>query len=198
MADSRVTLKVTREENVSGDGTVASQGFGRIDAGFAVHFEPEGQRDAAVAFFEMHGFVVLDDCLSLDEIACLNEFYDRTQRERPEARGLSGERKYFQRNAGIMFSQPLLDYPELDPCTQHPRSYPVVGRILGGEDRVRFSEFNFRETPTDAGMGAMNFHHDRAAPDRFDHKPYNPCNWLCAIHYLTDRDVRRVMPRGEY
>ena len=133
MANSRSMLKVTKEENVSGDRKVASQGFGRINAGYAVHFEPETQRDAACAFFEEHGFVVLDNCLSPAEIGHLNEFYGRTQRERPEVWGLSGERKFFQKNAGIMFSQPLLDYPELDPYTQHPRSCQVVARILGGE-----------------------------------------------------------------
>ena len=42
--------------------------------------------------------------------------------------------------------------------------------------------------PADAGKGATNFHHDRVAPDRFDRKPYHPCDWLCAIHYLTDAD----------
>jgi hypothetical protein len=57
---------------------------------------------------------------------------------------------------------------------------------LGGHDKVRFSEFNFRETPADAGTGAMNFHHDAATEDRFTRSPYMPCDWLCAIHYLTD------------
>jgi ectoine hydroxylase-related dioxygenase (phytanoyl-CoA dioxygenase family) len=57
---------------------------------------------------------------------------------------------------------------------------------LGGAQNVRFSEFNFRETPVDAGVGAMNFHHDRVLPDRLTRTPYMPCDWLCAIHYLTD------------
>ena len=35
----------------------------------------------------------------------------------------------------------------------------------------------------------MNFHHDRAAPDRYERRPYSPCDWLCAIHYLTDVDA---------
>ena len=52
MANGTVMLKVTKEENVSGDRKVASQGFGRIDAGYAVHFEPERQRDAACAFLD--------------------------------------------------------------------------------------------------------------------------------------------------
>jgi hypothetical protein len=57
---------------------------------------------------------------------------------------------------------------------------------MGGEEHVRFSEFNFRETPEGAGPGAMNFHHDAVQPDRFTRAPYMPCDWLCAIHYLTD------------
>ena len=181
-------VKVARQENVSGDRKVASQGFCRIKPAMAEYFDPEEQQDAALTFFEEYGFVGLVNCLSPAEITHLNGFYDRTQAERPEAWGLSGERKGFHKNAGIMFSQPLLDYPELDPYTQHPRSFQMVARVLGGEDRVRFSEFNFREMPADAGKGAMNFHHDRVAPDRFDREPYHPCDWLCAIHYLTDVD----------
>ena len=32
----------------------------------------------------------------------------------------------------------------------------------------------------------MNFHHDAVRDDRFTRSPYMPCDWLCAIHYLTD------------
>ena len=32
----------------------------------------------------------------------------------------------------------------------------------------------------------MNFHQDANREDRFTRKPYMPCDWLCAIHYLTD------------
>ena len=130
--------------------------------------------------------MVLSSCLTAREIAHLNEFFDRTQTERPDAWGLSERRKPHHRDQGLIFSQPLLDYPELDPYTRHPRSSGLVSQILGGEDRVRFSEFNFRETPADAGRGAMNFHHDAVTRDRLLRQPYLPCDWLCAIHYLTD------------
>ncbi|NJN52127.1 MAG: hypothetical protein HC809_10495 [Gammaproteobacteria bacterium] len=73
-----------------------------------------------------------------------------------------------------------------DPFIRHRCSFPVVAAILGGEDAVRFSEFNLRETPRDAGIGTMNFHHDAVLADRLLRKPYMPCDWLCAIHYLTD------------
>jgi hypothetical protein len=108
---------------------------------------------------------------------------------RPSGRtpgGLSDRRKPHHRNQGLIYSQPLLDYLELDPFTRHPRSFPVVARLLGGEEHARFSEFNFRETPEGAGDRAMNFHHDAVREDRFTRAPYMPCDWLCAIHYLSD------------
>ena len=51
---------------------------------------------------------------------------------------------------------------------------------------MRFAEFNLRETPANSGVGAMNFHHDAAIEDRFLRTPYLPCDYLCAIHYLSD------------
>ena len=179
-------VKLEHQKNLSGDGDRAAQGFGCISEQPPPAFDPQKQRDAARDFFAEHGFVVLEGCLDEAEIAHLNEFYDRTQAERPASWGLTERRKPHHRGQGLIFSQPLLDYPELDGYTRHPRSYPVVAHILGGEERVRFSEFNFREAPPNAGIGAMNFHHDAVAADRFTRSPYMPCDWLCAIHYLTD------------
>lgn len=181
-------MKVMLEQQVnrSGDAAVATQGFGRVSAQRPPNFDPGRELEAAAAFFEEHGYVVLSACLSEAEVRHLNEFCDRSQSERPEAWGLGDRRKPHHRNQGLIYSQPLLDYPELDPYTRHPRSFPVVSRLLGGEEAVRFSEFNLRETPEGAGPGAMNFHHDAVRPDRLTRTPYNPCDWLCAIHYLTD------------
>ncbi len=177
---------LTPQENVSGDPEAAAQGFGRVTTEQPPDFDPQSEFEAAYGFFEKNGFVVLRQCLKSDEIKHLNEFFDRTQAERPESWGLSDKRKPHHRNQGLIFSQPLLDYPELDDYTQHPSSLPMVSRILGGEDRVRFSEFNFRETPAHAGRGTMNFHHDAVTRDRLIRQPYLPCDWLCAIHYLSD------------
>ena len=47
----------------------------------------------------------------------------------------------------MIYSQPLLDHPELDKYTQHPSNYGPVCDILGGSDKPRFAEFNFREAP---------------------------------------------------
>jgi len=180
-----MAIKLRQQENRSGDKDIASQGFGRVVDERPPAFDPIDRIDAAYAYFEARGFVVLAGCLSQAELSHLNEFCDRTQRELPERWGL-GDQKPHHRNQGMIFSQPLLDHPELDPYTQHPRSYPLVARILGGDDRVRFSEFNLRETPENAGIGGMNFHHDAVTRDRFDREPYLPCDWLCAIHYLSD------------
>jgi len=178
-------LKLVPQENESGDPELAAQGFGRISDERPPHFRSD-DLEAAYAFFAENGFVILENCLSQAEITDLNGFCDRTQSERPQAWGLGERRKPHHRNQGLIFSQPLLDYPELDHYTRHPASFPVVARILGGADRVRFSEFNFRQTPEDAGKGTMNFHHDAAQRDRLIREPYLPCDWLCAIHYLTD------------
>ena len=177
------------QENVSGDPGRAAQGFGRLSAEPPPAFDPGRDADAACAYFERFGFVVLSECLTAAEIAQLHEFCDRSQAERPDAWGLTDQRKPHHRNQGLIFSQPLLDYPELDPLTRHPRSFPVVARLLGGEEHVRYAEFNFRETPEGAGLRAMNFHHDAVRDDRLTRTPYMPCDWLCAIHYLTDVEL---------
>ena len=182
-------IKLKRQKNISGNAKVADQGFGRISVSGSQQFNTENEAEAELAyqFFVLNGFVVLRNCLNQSEITELNTFFDRTQHERPEAWGASADkRKPHHRDQGLIFSQPLLDYPELDKFTQHPGSYPMAARILGGLDRIRYSEFNFRETPEQAGQGKMNFHHDAVVADRLLRKPYLPCDWLCAIHYLTD------------
>ena len=181
-----MAVKLEKQTNLSGDGKLANQGFGKLSDSELEAFNPKTDLERACAFFREFGYVVLSSCLNPQEIEHLNEFYDRTQKQHPEKWGLEGNRKPHHRHQGLIFSQPLLDYPELDPYTQHPSSYPVVSELLGGDECVRFSEFNFRETPENAGLGAMNFHHDAVREDRFERMPYYPCDWLCAIHYLTD------------
>ena len=180
-----MSVKLKPQANLSGDPQRAAQGFGRVGPAARL-FDPDLEAEAACAFFEAHGYVVLSACLSAAELDHLNGFFDRTQSERPQAWGLTEARKPHHRDQGLIYSQPLLDHPELDPYIRHPASFPLIARLMGGEDHVRFSEFNFRETPEGAGPGAMNFHHDAVVEDRLTRSPYMPCDWLCAIHYLTD------------
>lgn len=184
MTDVKVLFEP--QANVSGDPARAAQGFGRVRRENAPAFDPVREADAAVAFFNAHGYVVLANCLTDAELAELNAFCERSQAERPEAWGLSERRKPHHRNQGLIYSQPLLDYAELDRFTRPAPSFGIVARILGGAEAVRFSEFNFRETPEGAGQRAMNFHHDAVRDDRMVREPYGPCDWLCAIHYLSD------------
>jgi len=179
-------IKLQQQENLAGDNAVAAQGFGRISKQRPPSFDPQSEHDAACSYFADNGFVVLNDCLNASDLDFLNQFYSHTQLTEPGAWGLGERRKPHHRNQGLIFSQPLLDHPELDAFTRHPGSFGVVSSLLGGEQQVRFSEFNFRETPANAGVGTMNFHHDEALADRLVRRPYMPCDWLCAIHYLTD------------
>ncbi|MDE2357426.1 MAG: phytanoyl-CoA dioxygenase family protein [Alphaproteobacteria bacterium] len=181
-----MSVVLERQANLSGDPRLAAQGFGKRAPGAPRLFDPRREADEACAFFAAEGYVVLSEALSADELAFLNAFFDRTQREHPDAWGLGARRKPHHRNQGLIYSQPLLDHPELDPFVRHPASFPIVAQLLGGEERARFAEFNFRETPKGAGPGAMNFHHDAVREDRLVRTPYMPCDWLCAIHYLTD------------
>ena len=181
-----MSVKLKQQENESGDPTLANQGFGRVSRQAPPKFNPVTQQQAAYDYFAENGFVLLENSLSQKEVDELNAFIDQTQKNKPEVWGLTEKRKPHHRGQGLIFSQPLLDHPELDFYTQHPNSFPLVGQILGGEQNVRFSEFNLRETPRDAGIGAMNFHHDAVVEDRMLRKPYMPCDWVCAIHYLTD------------
>jgi hypothetical protein len=179
-------VRLAPQENRSGDPKLAAQGFGKVRTDIARTFDPRREFDAACAQFEAHGYVVLSDCLTGPELGFLNDFCDRTQAQAPDVWGLGERRKPHHRNQGLIYSQPLLDHPELDAFTRHPASFPIVARLLGGEERVRFAEFNLRETPEGAGPGAMNFHHDAVREDRLTREPYMPCDFICAIHYLTD------------
>jgi hypothetical protein len=178
-------VKLIPQDNLSGDPSRANQGFGRVSERQPPSFRPS-DIEAAYVHFAEHGFAVIGGCLSARELHHLNAFIDRTQSERPDTWGLGERRRPHHRNQGLILSQPLLDYPELDDYTRHPSTFPLVARILGGPERVRFSEFNLRETPANAGFGTMNFHHDAVLEDRLIRAPYMPCDWLCAIHYLTD------------
>ncbi|MFN3235630.1 MAG: phytanoyl-CoA dioxygenase family protein [Pseudomonadales bacterium] len=188
---NNMDIKYQQQENQSGDARVATQGFGRIDPTRLQTF-PASEIDAAYDYFANNGFVVLEACLDDAELKFINDFYDNTQASMPERWGLAGRRKPHHRNQGLIYSQPLLDHPELDDYVRHPSSFPLIAKILGGKEHVRMSEFNFREAPENSGQGAMNFHHDNVVADRFIRSPYLPCDWVCAIHYLTD--VREDTP----
>ena len=108
----------------------AAQGFGRVVASQPPKFRPDQHREI-VEFFNREGFAVIIGALSEEEVAHLNEFYGRTQKTHAKAWGLSaGRREGYHNNQGLIYSQPLLDHPELDIYTQHPGNYAVVCELL--------------------------------------------------------------------
>ena len=121
-----------------------------------------------------NGYACVLDALSAPELEHLNSFCDRTQLEQPELWGLKRTREGYHLNQGLIYSQPWLDWPELDQyAVSHP-STQLVSELVGGAENVRTYEFNFRESPDGAGRGHMNFHHDSVHPNRFDRSPYIP------------------------
>ena len=170
------------EQNRSGDPALA-QGFGRVSTTQPPKFTPD-QHKEIVEFFHREGYAVIVGALSQEEVAHLNGFFSATQTDPHWRRawGLGDVREGYHQNQGLIYSQPLLDHPELDKYTQHPSNYPVVCELMGGEDKPRFAEFNFREAPEGAGQRAMNFHHDATLPGRIKREPYGAPDWVCAIH----------------
>eukprot|EP01046_Picozoa_sp_COSAG06_P041467 COSAG06_NODE_5150_length_3675_cov_2.956400_5_plen_234_part_01 len=140
---------------------------GRVSEVQPPKFSPE-QREEISAFFRAEGYAVIVGALSPDEVDHLNGFCSRTQADPrwQRAWGLGDLREEYHNNQGLIYSQPLLDHPELDRYLQHPSSYPVVCELLGGEDKPRFAEFNIRETPEGAGQRAMPLHVDANDPGR--------------------------------
>ena len=57
-----------QQQNISGDGEVAPQGFGRVATKAPPTFSPDNEIDAAHNFFTTNGYVVLNDCLAQAEI----------------------------------------------------------------------------------------------------------------------------------
>ena len=112
-------VRLEKQTNLSGDAKLADQGFGKISDLELRQFSPNNELVEACNFFREFGYAVLSDCLDEKEIEHLNEFYDRTQLDHPEKWGLEGKRKPHHHHQGLIFSQPLLDYPELDLSLIH-------------------------------------------------------------------------------
>ena len=175
------------EKNMSGDGALAAQGFGHVSQVQPPKFTPD-QHEEICAFFRAEGYAVIVGAMDQGEVDHLNNFFSSTQADPKWMRawGLGDVREGYHNNQGLIYSQPLLDHPELDKYTQHPGNYRVVCDLLGGDDKPRHAEFNFREAPEGAGKRAMNVHHDAAQDSRINRDPYGAPDWMCAIHYLTD------------
>ena len=174
---------------------------GRVSEVQPPKFAPD-QREEICAFFRAEGYAVIVGALSDEEVQHLNSFFDRTQADPRWRRawGLEDVREVYHDNQGLIYSNALLDHPELDRYLQHRSNYPVVCELLGGEDKPRFAEFNMRESPEGAGQRAMPLHVDANDPGRAKREPYGSPDFMCCIHYLTEVDETcpafTVVPRS--
>ncbi|MEM7365507.1 MAG: phytanoyl-CoA dioxygenase family protein [Pseudomonadota bacterium] len=159
------------------------QGFGLIKH-HPPPFDPVAQFDEAFAFYEEHGYVVVDQ-LSDDEIRTLNSVCDEFHEERGAEIDVP--------NQGQLFF-PLLNYPEFDGTVFHPKTLPLVGRILGGAENVRHIEFNYRGWQPETSDYGMVYHPDDCSggkltlAQRQTRQPYGPPDMLSTFTYLTDVD----------
>jgi hypothetical protein len=147
----------------------------------------------ALTFFKTHGYVVIPNALSPDEVAFLNDFVDLDLREHPDD-------WHVGKTTVRSHAHPLMENPQLDPFVRHSGTFPLMQAMLG--DEIRFGQFDFRDVEPDVPeIAGQNLHGDRAHPDpnhphrdRPEYDPEHPylCGYLCVIHYLTE--VRDCCP----
>ena len=160
----------------------AVQGYGIIK-----HHPPAftlEQMDEALRFYDEHGYCVVES-LSAEEVGMLNAVCDAFHEERGTEIDVPGQGQ-------LVF--PLLEYPEFDFTIFHPNTLPLVARILGGVDKVRHIEMNYRGWQPITSDYGMSFHPDDCSgglltlEQRQTRTPYGPPDMLSTFTYLTDVD----------
>jgi len=143
------------------------------------------QVDDAADFFHANGYVVIDQALSSADVAFLNDFFERSQKEHPERWGLVGRarKQPYVKRTGLIYSQPLLDHPELDRFTQHQPTFTIVEKIMC---KAKHEEFNLRESPEGIENHHMNIHRDKSLPARYGRPDGEPVDYMNCITYLTE------------
>ena len=125
------------------------------------------------------------DSLSTAEVAGLNQVCDDFHSERGREIDVPGQGQLFF---------PLLNYPEFDVTVFHPSTLPLVSAILGGQDKVRHIEFNYRAWQPITSDYGMSWHPDDCSgglltlKQRQTRVPYGPPDMLMHFTYLTDVD----------
>lgn len=171
------------------------QGFG-IRRAHPPPFDPIEQADEAFAFYEENGYVVVNS-LNECEVAELNATADEWHRDRGAEIDVRGQGQ-------LVF--PLVNYPEFDVTVFHPSTLPLIGRILGGMDKARHIEFNYRAWQPGTSDYGMPFHPDDCSgglltlEQRQTRRPYGPPDMVMHFTYLTDVDETTpafaVVPRS--
>lgn len=130
-----------------------------------------------VEFFRQHGYCVLPEVLSGEELQLLNQAIDTDRRQYPSLWMSRGEGGRFQ-SVSVLLTQPAFDL-----TLYHPGVLPLIRELMGGE--LCFEEHSVMVREALAGEApAAVWHRDTA------HLPSHPLALrnISAVYYLTDVD----------
>ena len=106
-------------------------------------------------YFRTHGFVVLKNALTSDEVMHFVQLYDNDRKEFGPPNCWHPFDGYQTRNCNA-----LVTSPGFDTLLRHPKILPLVTFLMGGP--VCFSETCLRQMAPYDGDPHQNFHRDRS------------------------------------
>ncbi|MCE2394920.1 phytanoyl-CoA dioxygenase family protein [Candidatus Poribacteria bacterium] len=128
--------------------------------------------EAQIECFKAHGYVILPDLLSPDEVGTLNDAIDRDRETNPFM-WFSGTSPDYNCNL-------LLTEPAFEMTIRHERLLPLIGELMGGP--ICFEELAVRHRGSEDEAHDTGWHRDRG------YWPQHPLNldYPQVIYYLND------------
>ena len=128
-------------------------------------------------YFRTHGYVVLKDALTPNEVAYFTQLFDNDRAEFGPPNCWHPFDTYQTRNCNA-----LVTSPDFDKLLRHPKILPVVTFLMGGP--VCFSEICLRHMAPYDGEPRQSFHRDRP---HWENHPLR-MDYMQLMLYLTDVD----------
>lgn len=135
---------------------------------------PLDDREAQIAFYRAHSFVVLPDLLSDGQVTALNEAIDRDREQHPFMWYCEGSPDY---NCNLLLTEPIFEI-----TIRQPTVLSLIERLMGGP--FCFEELSVRHTGPSPEARPTGWHRDR--PHWLDHPLH--LDYPQVIYYLTDVD----------
>ena len=128
--------------------------------------------EAQIECFKTHGYVILPDLLSSDEVEILNDAIDRDREANPFM-WFSGTSPDYNCNL-------LLTEPAFETTIRHERLLPLIGKLMGGP--ICFEELAVRHRGGEDEARDTGWHRDRG------YWPAHSLNldYPQVIYYLND------------
>ena len=128
--------------------------------------------EAQIECFKTHGYVILPDLLSPDEVDTLNDAIDRDREANPFM--------WFSGTAPDYNCNLLLTEPAFEMSIRHERLLPLIGELMGGP--ICFEELAVRHRDGEDEAHDTGWHRDRG------YWPEHPLNldYPQVIYYLND------------